>query len=141
MMNKYFGFDEDWGIPAIDIRIDARDKKKEIEEKLLEKQHHDEAMNIIVGIIYDFFRHLGFQGKNEDIMSYIDQHAVAERIWDSLGNANVPEWLRLEAVNTVRDDAAGAYVCRRYAEDATEKEHLRIIASTMNAIKNQYANK
>lgn len=92
--NKYYGFDEDVEIDYMDIFIDACDKKKAVEEAARQEEIHDNAVDLIVDKIINFFRYFEDRG----VMGYVDEAAAVKQIIFSLTEVgHVPPSLLLDA--------------------------------------------
>lgn len=92
--NKHYGFDEDVEIDYMDIFIDACDKRKAVEEEARQEEAHDDAVDLIVDKINNFFRYFEERG----VMYYVDEAAAAKQIILSLTESgHVPPSLLLDA--------------------------------------------
>ena len=92
--NNRYGFDENVEIDYMDIYQDALDKKKAAEEAARQEEIHDDAVDLIVDKIIDFFRYFEERG----VMGYVDEAWAARQIILSLSESgHVPPELILDA--------------------------------------------
>lgn len=92
--NEYYGFDEDFEIYCASIYSDACKKKKAAEEAEIQKELHDDAVDLIIDKIVNFFNYFEDRG----VMGYVDEAVAAKQIMLSLTeDGHVPPSLLLDA--------------------------------------------
>jgi hypothetical protein len=92
--NKYYGFDEDVEIDYTDVFIDAIDKKEAAEKAARQETLHDDAVDLIMDKIVDFFRYFEVR----EVMEYVNEAFAAKQILLSLTESgHVPPELILDA--------------------------------------------
>lgn len=92
--NEYYGFDEDFEIYCASIYADACNKKEAAEEAARQEEIHDDAVDLIVDKIVNFFRYFEDRG----VMGYVDEAVAAKQIILSLTeDGHVPPSLLLDA--------------------------------------------